>query len=289
MKEYAVYWGCMIPHRLPSIEIAARYVLEKLGVRVREVENYTCCPDPIIGRFIDRKTALTLSARNLALAEELGPELLVLCNGCFETLIEAAEALHDENTQAEINQILEKVGRKYRGAIQVRHVVEVLHDDVGLDRIKEVVQKPSRVKLAVHYGCHLFREPDGEDIWRKPKQFEELLRVIGGNPVLCDHNRLCCGFPTSHVDPEYSLRMNLLPKMRCYKQLKIEAVVTVCPACTIQMETGQRMLRKFGLEISVPIVHLMELMALAFGMRPQELSLKVHRSPVEDFARRVFG
>lgn len=289
MKEYAIYWGCMIPHRLPSVEIATRRVFEKLGLKLKEVENYTCCPDPIIGRFMDRKVALALSARNLSLAKKLGNELFVLCNGCFETLVEASESLQDDETRREINGILKDFGRSYSGGVKIRHVVEILWEDVGVEKIKDLVARRAEVKLAVHYGCHLFREPGGQNIWRKPRQFEDLVRAAGGEPVPCKHNQLCCGFPTSHVDQEYSIRMNLLPKMRCYKQLGIEAVVTVCPACTVQMESGQRVLRRFGLDVSIPVVHLMELLALAFGVKRGELSLGFHRSPVEDFAKRVFG
>jgi len=289
VKEYSIYWGCMIPHRLPSVEIATRKVFEKLNLRFKEVKNYSCCPDPIVGRFMDRKAALALSARNLAIAEKLGPEMFVLCNGCFETLVEAEEALRDTRLREEANEALSKIGRRYEGKVKIKHVVEILHEDVGVERIKSSVQKSARAKLAVHYGCHLFREPNGEDIWRKPKEFEDIVKAIGGEAVPCGHNQLCCGFPTSHVDQTYSLKHNLLPKMRCYQQIGVEAVVTVCPACTIQMETGQRFLKKFGLSVSIPIIHLMELMALAFGSKLEELSLGFHRSPVEEFARRVFG
>ncbi len=287
MKKYALFLGCMIPQRLPSVEIATRKVLERLGVELVDMEGYSCCPDPIIGRYMDRKTALAVSARNLTIAEEKGLDVVVLCNGCFETLWEASEDLRKEEEMNEINKILSKIGRKYKGKSKVKHIVEVLYEDIGVEEIEKAVKKPFKARLAVHYGCHLFREDAGKDIWRKPNQFSELVAASGAEVVKGKADQLCCGFPTSHVDEEYSLKENLLPKLEFYQKEGIEGAVVVCPACNLQMEFGQVSLRKYGKKFSVPVLHLMELLALSFGTPAKELSLGVHRSPVQQLAEKV--
>lgn len=286
MKKHALFLGCMIPQRLPSVEIATRKVFDILGLEMEDMEGYSCCPDPIIGRYMDRKTALSISARNLTIAEKKGLDVFVLCSGCFETLWEAHEDLKSDEKRKEVNEVLSKIGRRYEGKSKVRHVVEVLYEDVGLEEIRKHVKKPFKAKLAVHYGCHLFREKEGTDIWRKPNQFRELVAASGAEVVKCKIDQLCCGFPTSHVDQEYSLKENLLPKLECYQKMGVEGSVVVCPACNVQMEYGQISLKKYGKKFSVPVFHLMELLALSFGVPQQELSLGFHRSHVQQLAER---
>lgn len=287
MKRYALFLGCMIPQRLPSAELATRKVFNSLGLGIVEMEGYTCCPDPILARLMDRRVALSMSARNLSIAERQGLDVVVLCNGCYETLWEANEFMKRGENSREINELLAKVGRKYKGTINVRHVVEVLYKDVGIEAIKNQVKKPLGLKLAVQYGCHLFREVSGGDIWRKPKQFEELVSATGAEVVRSDVDQLCCGFPTSHVDEEFSLKHNLLPKLERYRHMRVDGIVVVCPACDVQFESGQLALRRYGHKFSIPCLHLVELLALAFGVPAKELSLKFHRSPVAKLAARI--
>ncbi len=287
MKKYAIFWGCMIPQRLPSVEIATRKVFEKLGLEIVEMEGYSCCPDPIVGRYMDRKTALAISARNLAIAEKKGLDTVVLCNGCYETLWEAREDLEDKEQRKEVNSVLSKIGRTYEGKNKVRHIVEVLGDDIGVSEIKKLVKNPIKAKLAVHYGCHLFRASEGEDMWRKPNQLTDLVAATGAQINRSKLDQICCGFPTSHVNEEYSMNSNLMPKMEAYQQMGTEGVVVCCPACNVQMEIGQMSLKKYGKKYSMPVFHLMELLALSFGVPPKELSLGVHRSPVQQLAERM--
>ncbi|MFN4133929.1 MAG: heterodisulfide reductase-related iron-sulfur binding cluster, partial [Candidatus Hadarchaeales archaeon] len=178
MKKFALFPGCIIPQRLPSVEIAARRVFQALGMEAVEMKGYNCCPDPVLARYMDRSFVLSLSARNLSLAEEDGLDVVVLCNGCFESLWEANESLQEEKTREQINALLRKAGRRYEGSIRVKHVVEVLYEDGVIEEVKRLVTRPLKdLKLAIHYGCHLFREERGGDIWRKPRQLQELVKV----------------------------------------------------------------------------------------------------------------
>lgn len=290
--RYAFFLGCLIPQRIPSVELAARGVFEKLGIEALELEGYTCCPDPIIARLADRKTSLTLSARNMSLAEQLGLDLMVACNGCYETLVEASEHLRrDPEMMKEVNRILARAGKRWQGKAKVRHVVEILHEDVGIDRIEESVKKRAGLKLAVHPGCHLFKEPDGGDPWRKPKQLEELVRATGAEVVgrECKHNRLCCGFPMMQANEEQALKRNLLPKLECYRAIGVDGIVVPCPTCCLQIESGQVLLRKYGVRFDIPCLHVLELLALALGFSSEELALDLHRSPVRQLAQKVIG
>ncbi len=278
----------MIPQRIPSVELATRGVLECIGVDAAELPGYACCPDPVVARLMDRKMWLALSARNLALAEGMGLDLLVLCNGCYETLTEANEILRREpEARKETSDILAGLGRAYEGTVEVKHVVEVMHEEVGVGKIEKLVKRPAKLRLAVHPGCHLFREAGGGDIWRKPKQLEELALATGAEVVHCKLDRLCCGFPMMQVNEELALKRNLLPKLACYQELAVDAVVAPCPTCIVQFEAGQMLLRKYGARYNLPCLHIVEFLALALGIPAAELGLELHRSPVEQLARKM--
>ena len=288
MKRYSLFLGCQIPLRIASVEIAARKLFQKLDVELVDLKGYSCCPDPVVSRTMDRKMWLTLSARNLSLAEEVGLDLVTLCVGCYETLAEANAILkHEPETKKEIDEILSRFGRKYEGKVKVRHFVEVLFEDLGIGKIKEEVKKPLKLRAALHYGCHLFRSEEGEDIWRKSEMMKELVQATGAEVVDYGIERLCCGFPSMHADEEFSLKSRLLPKLREIDRAKADCVVVVCPACTIQFESGQVLLRRYGFKYNLPCIYLSELLALASGIPSAELSLDFHRSPVLQLARRL--
>lgn len=288
MRKYSLFLGCQIPLRIASVEIAARKLFQKLDVELVDLEGYSCCPDPVVSRTMDRKMWLTLSARNLSLAEEVGLDLVTLCVGCYETLAEASVILkHEPETKEKIDETLSRFGRKYEGKVKVRHFVEVLFEDIGINKIKKEVKKPLNLKVALHYGCHLFRSEEGEDIWRKSEMMKELVRATGAEVVDYGIERLCCGFPSMHADEEFSLKNRLLPKLREIIRTKADCVAVVCPACTIQFETGQVLLRRYGFKYNLPCIYLSELLALAFGIPSAELSLDFHRSPVLQLAQRL--
>jgi heterodisulfide reductase subunit B len=285
-KEYAAFLGCVIPFRIPSVEVAARKVFERLGVRLRDLPGLSCCPEPITSRMVDYRAYLTLSARNLAIAEKAGLDLVTVCNGCYETLVEANEALKDDETRENANGLLSEFDHRYNGGVKVKHVVEVL-DEIGEDRIKEQVSRPLHLRAALQYGCHLFRCVEGEDIWRKPDMMKSLTKMTGAEVLEYGLERLCCGYPTMTHRRDFSLEHRLLPKMRRIQGAGADCVVHVCPACIVQFESGLVLLRKFGASFQLPMIHLIELIALSMGITGEELALDVHRSPVMDLARRL--
>jgi len=288
MVKYAAFFGCQIPLRLPSIEIASRKIFSKLGLEAVDLPGYSCCPEPVISRLLDKTAWLVTSARNLAIAEELNLNLMTLCNGCYETLIEANEVLRNNPEELEkVNSILERYGKQYGGRVEVKHVVEVLYEDVGIRKIGENVVKPQEMRVALHYGCHMYREPYGEDTMRKPNMMRKLARVAGVEIIDYGLERLCCGYPSMQVDEEFSLTQRLLPKLRRMDESGAEAVLLSCPACTLQFEIGQIGLKSRGCQYNFPCINLMEVLALSFGFSSKDLHLELHRSPVMQFAQRM--
>ncbi len=286
--KYVSFLGCQIPMRLPCTEIASNRVFEKIGLEAVDLPGYSCCPEPVISRQLDKTTSLAISARNLALAEELGLNMMILCNGCYETLDEANEFLrHNPEEMRRVNDILKRYGKRYSGGVEVKHVVEVLYEDIGPDRIRLNVTKPLNIRVALHYGCHMYREKKGADIMRKPNMMKELTSLAGVEVVDYGLERLCCGYPTMLANEEFSLKNRLLLKLNRIKEAGADAIVVACPACNIQFEMGQIMLRRYGENYKIPCMNLMELLALSFGVPYKELHLELHKSPVLNLARRM--
>jgi heterodisulfide reductase subunit B2 len=291
MKRQALFLGCVLPLRFPGIELAARRVFAQLGVPCVDLEGYSCCPEPVVLGLADRDMALAVSARNLALAEQADADLLVMCNGCYETLAEADAALrHDDALRGRVAQLLAGIGTRYEGKIRIKHFVEFLHEDVGVARIAEHVEAPVDVAVAVHYGCHLFREVGQVDTRRKPRMLRALIEASGARVVDYGLEDLCCGFPISQFDKRAAHQERLLPKLRAMNATDAEALAFCCPACLNQFETGQGPAGDLAAEVTrYPCVHVLELLALAFGMRPAELHLDFRFAPSKEFVDCFWG
>lgn len=293
MGKQTFFLGCMIPLRYAGVEVAARHVFRKLGIDLTGVERYTCCPEPVVLGLADNEFALTTTARNLALAEKMGEDLVVLCSGCYETLVEADNTLkRNAVARKRVNELLSDSKIKYEGNVKVKHFVEFLHEDVGVERIIREVKTPVDVPVAVHYGCHLYREEeDGADTLRKPKMMRELVAASGAKVVDYGLEQLCCGFPMSQFDKDLSLTDRVATKIKAIGSTKAEALVFCCPACTRQFETGQGEFGRLGVNLTkYPCIHLLELLALSFGLPPGELSFDLHfGSAAKGFADRYWG
>ena len=142
MKRFAFFPGCMIPVRYPAMEFAVRYTMPKLGIEIVDMPGASCCPDPIYFKAKDKLSWLTVAARNLVIAENMGLDIFTICSGCTATLQEASNLLKDEKYRKTVNARLAKIGMEYKGTVKVRHVVSMLRDEVGVEKIRETVVRP---------------------------------------------------------------------------------------------------------------------------------------------------
>ena len=151
------FWGCMIPLKYPQMESAVRISMKKLGVELVDDERFSCCPDPIYFKARDKMKWLTIAARNLAVAEETGFDIITMCSGCISTLKEAQHTLdEDPAVKDEVNRRLKKINKEYKGKIKVRHAVVMIRDDLGMDVVEKSVKRPlDGITVAIHYGCHI--------------------------------------------------------------------------------------------------------------------------------------
>ncbi len=277
--EYAFFLGCTIPLKLPHLEKAFRDVASILDVKLKEMDGVSCCPEPVSLQSLNIDTWMTLGARNLAIAEKMGLDILTICSGCYETLKTVSVLLEeDEKYLEKINAILKKINYKYTGKTKVYHFVEIFSQPEWLDKLKELAVKPlDDLNLAVHYGCHLIRPSKimQFDHPEKPEKIDLILEALGAKTVDFATKLECCGY-CARLQEE--IGENLVEEKMtelCELEEEVDALIAVCPACTTQIDRKEKIVaRKKGKELDIPVLYLAEIMAIALGVELEDLSLK---------------
>ena len=282
-----MFWGCTIPARFPFIEKATRVVLDDLGARVHELEGHTCCPEGMLVKANAPRAFYAAAARNLALVERAGLDVVTPCNGCYSTFKEAQNHLATHRPEREeINGLLSAEDLRYDGGLRVWHLAEWLADDIGAGLVaSRTVRSLGGLRLAVHYGCHLLR-PQPAVRWddpMAPTKVERLVAAMGATVVDYPTKMQCCGGALDRVGERSSALEFARRKLLDLKAHDVDALVVVCPSCFQQFDLNQAALQRAGEELHVPVLYLAELMALAGGHAPDELGLGMHRVDVQPF------
>jgi heterodisulfide reductase subunit B len=287
--KYLLFLGCAIPYRVSSYEISARKVAAKLGLELVEMPDYNCCGLPLDPA--DHETMLMLSARNLCIAEKQGLNIMTLCPGCAGTLRKVNKLLkEDKHEREKINNNLKECGLEFKGTIEVKHLMQVLAEDVGLEKIKGLVQRPlTNLTVAEHNGCHLVRPQKyiGFDDPENPQILKSLIEVTGANcPDYLDETE-CCGAPIVGINDKIPLALTH-DKLSHMKAVKAQAVITVCPFCHMMFDTNQtRIERLFNETFGMPVLHYPQLLGLAMGFTPEELALKELRVDASKLVKQI--
>jgi len=278
--KYAFFTGCIAPLRYPGIEKSTREVFKTLGVELVDLKDASCCPAPGVIKSFSKAAWLAVAARNLALAEKAGLDVMTICNGCYGSLFEAAHELHENKDMLDdVNKILAEIGLKYSGETKVKHFAEVLHNEVGIERIKEAVKKPAGYKVAVFYGCHFLKPSKMKklDDSEEPKILDELVEAVGAKSMPRKDKMMCCGagggLRSQYGDTAMKFTVTNLESM---KDSGAEMIVDVCPFCHLQFDAGQK-----DSGFAIPVLHLSQIYGIAMGMDAKDLGLNVHVTPVK--------
>ncbi|MEM1550751.1 MAG: CoB--CoM heterodisulfide reductase iron-sulfur subunit B family protein [Candidatus Bathyarchaeia archaeon] len=271
--KYTFYLGCAIPYRVSSFEVSARKVLGKLGVDLIEMPEFNCCGLPL--EPLSHELTLMLSARNLAIAERNGLNILTLCPGCAGTLKKTNKILKENKALRErVNKHLSEIGLEFKGSINVEHISKALINDIGLERIKKAVTRPLKgFKVAAHSGCHISRPKkyiEFEDP-ENPRALKMLIEVTGAKCVEYRGETECCGSTIAAIEDKISLSL-VREKLLHVKEAGVDALITMCPACHIMYDMNQvRAERMFNEKYDVPVLHYTQILGLAMSMPPEEL------------------
>jgi heterodisulfide reductase subunit B len=287
MKDFAVFWGCTIPARFPFIEKATRLAFADLGASVKELPGFTCCPEGVLVKSSDEDAFYTTAARNLALVEKAGLDVVTPCNGCYSTFKEAWAHLEvDWREKDRINERLAREGLRYSGRVKITHFAEWLADDLGAAVLASKMTKDFwGMRIAVHYGCHLLR-PTPAVSWDdpiEPKKVEEFVAAMGARVVDYQTKMQCCGGALDRAGEREGSLAFARRKLQDLQNNEVDAMVVVCPSCFQQFDLNQAALQRAKEDINVPVFYLSELIALGMGHEPEEIGLDMHRVSVSPF------
>jgi heterodisulfide reductase subunit B/Fe-S-cluster-containing hydrogenase component 2 len=259
-------------------------LLDELNIDIRELPGATYCPTKSLIKPLGELEWFVTGARNLALAEEQGLDLLVPCNGCYSSLKTVQTELNlNPALLEEVNEFLSTVDLEYQGTIEIKHLIEVYYSN--LEKIRKKIVKPlTGMRLAVHYGCHMIRPSSAIhfDDPNKPTKFDEILSALGAKSVDYRTKMLCCGgvlATAGNEDGATALSRDKLLEV----QSVADAMVTLCPSCFMQYDSKQYLMRRSGEPLNVPILYLSELIGLTLGFSSKEMGMNMHRVDTEEF------
>ena len=280
--EYAFFLGCLIPAREPQYENSVRKIASKLGIELISMEGANCCA-PFSIQSIDYTSWLALAARNLCMAEQKNLNILALCNDCYESLLATNMILKEnQGLRNRVNEILSEVGLEFKGKTDVKIFSDVLYEDVGIERIKEVIKNPfNGLRVAVQPGCHLSKPKRLHfEQWKGITALEELVEVTGAKSVPYEGKEACCGGPLRGINDEVALRV-AKQKLDSVRAAGVDSIVTVCPFCYRELDMGQiEIERRLEEKYNLPVINFAELLRLAMGMNLENWELKAHRIPI---------
>ena len=280
MKRYSLFLGCTIPASQIFVEKAMKLVGEKLGIELKDVEGATCCPEPEISKTVSYDGWLRVAARNLSLAEQSTNAMCLICSGCYATFSKANKALSNPETLKEINNQLHLVKRSYNHGVKVMNVIELLHDDIGIEKLKaSFVKHMDSIRIATHPGCRILHENT------LVQKMTDLIMATGASVVEWKEQEMCCGVPSMYNDPEFALNERAKRKVEGVKGVGPDCMVVVCPACYDMLEKAE--ISFIDPEQFIPIVNLVELLALAMGFSADEIGMDLHRIQVSPLLEKI--
>jgi len=277
-SKYLYYPGCSLKGTGIAYEESLLTTLRLLELPVEELSDWNCCGATTY-MSVSERSATLLAARNLALARQTGSKhLLAPCNACYLTLRKSQKLVSEYPQVAQqVEQYLQQAGLPSLDSVQVRHPLEVLYNDVGLQRLRELtVRRLQGVRMASYYGCQAVR-PYGEvDDPRDPKRMDEILKAVGVDVVDYNLKTKCCGGPLTGTIHDLGVRLNYILLKEAVRQ-GAQAIVTICPLCQFNLDAYQTEIRKHtGEPFDMPILYLTQVVGWALGGDFHELGL--HRA-----------
>jgi len=274
---YTLYTGCMIPVTAPNYEISVRKVCELLGIELEPLKA-PCCGNPM--KVVNTQEAEKMAMYVLALASLKENPVMTLCSACTSSLLEAQKNADEFTADFEFD-------TKKIQNLEINHFIRVLHKDIGLQSIKNMIRIPLNVKVAVHYGCH-FNRPSSlyhEDS-EYPHSLDELVEICGASSVHYRHKSMCCGSPLLGVDFDLSLKMTG-KKLQEIKNVADIMVIT-CPGCGFMFDGKQKSAESVvGEQLNIPVLYYSQFLGLALGIPPSELGFEINRVRVTPLLEKV--
>jgi heterodisulfide reductase subunit B len=280
--KYAYYPGCSAESTARDQYMSTRAVAKALGIDLIEPDGWTCCGSTPAHQ-VNHDLALSLAAANLLKVKDMGIDMVVSCASCFSRM---KIANHEISGNAETRErVADALGKDYDGSVRVRHFIEVILEDLGLDTVKKAfTHSLGGLKIASYYGCLLVRpnEVTRFDDPENPVSMDKLVNAMGGESLNWPCKVDCCGASLTLT------RSDLVVKLTdtiigMAKDSGAECIAVACPMCQINLDMRQGdIARETGKRYDMPIMYITQLMGLCLGISNHDLGLsKLIHSPKE--------
>jgi heterodisulfide reductase subunit B len=292
-SKYALFLGCTVSVKGLNYELSTRKVAERLGIEFVDIPEFSCCGFPL--ESIHHNTAITVAARNLALAESKNLDIIALCSACTGYLTEVQKLFAEKKNTKEldfINNKLKDLGYKFKGSIKVKHFARVLYEDFGVEKLKEFIKNPLKgLRIAPHYGCHYVKPSNIYDHFDdpiNPQSLDKLIDATGATPVYYKDKLQCCGGGILAIEEETPVKM-VKQKLDHMKAKKADAMTLVCPFCSIMYDEYQSTVEsKFEIDYNIPVLYYPQLLGLAMGLDPKkDLAIKQNQVKVKPLLDKI--
>lgn len=286
--KFAYYPGCSAEGSGIEYGMSMERTAKILGFELQELEDWNCC-GATSGHNTDKLLSLALPARNLAIAEKTGLNMMVApCAACYSRHRNAEHVVqHDPAMKKKIEQVLDM---ELQGTSETLSIIDVLVNKIGTDKIAAKVTNPlTTMKAASYYGCLLVRpvEHTGFDDPEDPQTMDRIMKALGADAVEWSHKTECCGAAMVTSRPDVGTRM-LYRVLKDAKESGAECIVTACPLCMLNLDMRQAAVEKqFGEKFNLPIYYITELLAIACGDAPKMVGTEKHFVEAEKYLQTV--
>jgi len=276
--KYLLYPGCSMESSASAYSDSLAAIQESLGMEFEEINDWNCCGATEYVS-ISLAPAYALISRNLALAAQQANStktVVAPCSACYLNLAKADHYMDERPLLEEnVNKALAAGNLHYTpGSLTIRHLLDVIINDVGLDTLESKVVKPLKgLRVAPYLGCMVPR-PDYEKRWSDheyPDELDRLLKVLGAEVIDFPLKTHCCGGHMTQISPAtaFELIRRLLDSAQQYEA---DLFVTVCPMCQMNLDAYQNETnRYFNTNYNIPILFFTQLIGVALGKDPKEL------------------
>ena len=272
--DYTYFPGCSLESAHRSYSESVLKVFKHLDCNLIELEDWNCCgATAYMG--VKETLSFAISARNLALAEKSKRDVIAPCSACYTVLSKTNRYLKQlPEFHEKVNECLNEAGLKYNLTTNVRHPLDVLINDIGLDKIKEKCVRPlTGLKIANYYGCQLVRPERGFDDREEPMTMDMLFEACGAENVYFPHKVKCCGgmLMTTYEDVALKLSKEIIQSA---VDNGADCIVTTCPLCQMNVEAYQDVINKhYKTNFDMPVLFFTQVLGLAFGLSEKELGI----------------
>jgi len=271
-KAIGYYPGCSLSSSAIEYGKSVKNIAGALDIELIEPKDWTCCGSSA-AHATDPKAANVLPMSTVATIEQMGLDTVTSpCSACYSRLKHAEQSVtNKEEVRREVG---DELGYEYKGSVQVKHLMDIIVDRIGLEEVRKRVTNPLKgLKLACYYGCLITRPSrvTGADNPEYPQKMDRLVKTLGAETVDWSRKTECCGGSLAINKTEVTVKM-MRRIMDDAKACGAEAIVTMCPICHLNLDSRQSGMGYSKAE-EIPIFQATQLMALAFGQGADKAAL----------------